>query len=51
MTTLGIILIGVGVILTVFQERLKLNLSRGKLGNIGGPLLIILGILILTGVI
>ena len=51
MTALGIVFICVGVILTAFQPRLKLNLSRGKLRGIGGPILIILGILILTNVI
>ncbi len=51
MTALGIVFIGVGVILTTLQPRFKLNLSRGKLRGIGGPILVILGILILTGVI
>ena len=51
MTILGIVFIVVGVILTVLQTRLKLKLSRGKLRGIAGPILIILGILMLTGVI
>jgi len=51
MTALGIIFIVVGVILTILRPGLKVKLSRGKLRGIGGPILIILGILILTGVI
>ena len=51
MTALGIVFICVGVILTALQPRLNLKLSRGKLRGIGGPILIVLGILILTGVI
>ncbi len=49
MTGLGIVFIVVGIILSA--RRLKLRLSRGKLTGIGGPILIILGILIITNVI
>ena len=48
---LGIIFIVVGIILFVINPRLRLELKRGKLRGIAGPVLVIIGILILTGVI
>ena len=51
MTILGIVFIVAGVILTALQPRLNLKLSRGKLRGIGGPILVVFGILILIDVI
>ncbi|MDD4875885.1 MAG: hypothetical protein PHQ86_01955 [Dehalococcoidales bacterium] len=52
MNIIGIILIVIGVILTILRLALQINLSRSRIGGlISGPLLIIVGILITTGVI
>ena len=51
MIALGIVFIVVGIILTALNPRLNVNFMRGKLRGIGGPILIILGTLILFGVI
>ncbi len=51
MTATGYILIALGVLLTVRNPRLTLNLKRGKLRGVAGPVLVVLGILMVTGVI
>jgi len=51
-TTLGIVFIVVGFLLIILQSIFHIRISRGKFGGIiAGPVLIILGILILAGVI
>jgi len=51
MTAIGIALIVIGIVLIFLQPRLKVEAHRGKIRGIGGPILIVLGILMLTGVI
>ena len=56
-TVLGMVLMIIGLLLIILQSVFKLRLTLGFFGRdrfrgvIGGPILIILGILILTGVI
>ena len=47
----GIIFVVVGVLLMARNRRAWLDLKRGKVRGIAGPLLIILGVLLLTGVL
>ena len=51
MTAVGYVFIVLGILLTVRNPRLMLNLKRGKLRGIAGPVLIVIGILMVTGVI
>ena len=51
MTATGYVLIVLGILLTVRNPRLTLNLKRGKLRGISGPVLVVLGILMVAGVI
>ena len=51
MTVFGAVLITLGVLLTLRYPRLTLNLKRGKLYGIAGPVLIILGVLMVIGII
>jgi len=51
MTATGYILIALGVLFTVRNPGLTLNLKRGKLRGVAGPVLVVLGILMVTGVI
>jgi len=51
MTAVGYVFIALGVLLTVRNPRLTLNLKKGKLRGIAGPVLIVLGILMAAGII
>ena len=51
MTALGAVLVALGVVLTIINRRFKLELSRGKVRGIAGPVLIIVGVLMLVGII
>ena len=51
MTAVGYVFIVLGILVTVRNPRLTLDLKRGKLRGIAGPVLTVLGILIVTGVI
>ena len=51
MQILGGILIGIGILLIIMRPRIKLEIARGKVRGLAGPILVILGILMLVGVI
>jgi hypothetical protein len=51
MTILGAAFVLVGIILLIRSPRIKLDPGRGKVRGIGGPILIILGLLLLFGVL
>ena len=51
MTIAGAIFIAAGVLLISRRPGLVLDLKRGKLRGIAGPVLVLLGILMVTGVI
>lgn len=47
----GILFLIAGVLLTARNRRVWVDIKRGKVRGVAGPLLIILGILLLTGVL
>ena len=51
MTIAGALFIVAGLLLIMRRPTLVLNLRRGKLRGIGGPVLVVVGILMVTGVI
>lgn len=51
MQILGGVLVFIGIVLTVKNRGIRLDLSRGKVRGIAGPVLIVLGVLMLAGVI
>ena len=51
MTIAGAFFIVAGILLVFRRPRLVLDLKRGKLRGVAGPVLLILGILMVTGVV